>query len=286
MLQKIFRDGKRSPRRTVRNLVDLGLNVSKGRFQTRFLTYAQEMLQNQESAYYELAADVIAHTDERLLINFGMNLGYNGCTKGASLIRKTEKEQGVHIPWSLSMNMDSRMPEQEADACQKQICRGKEQGIYVYLMTLTQGNPAELLKVLNRNPDCAFLVFLGEQEISETFAKEIVECGNAMVSVPARPDSAQNCRLMRNNGLLYAVHAGYGEEDADRMLDDSWLKKQLFLHPQCAFICADGECRREIRQKVYDHVVDVRMRQKYPILLMEVREDLQMIDHIISEKRI
>lgn len=50
MLQKIFRDGKRSPRRTVRNLVDLGLNVSKGRFQTRFLTYAQEMLQNQESA--------------------------------------------------------------------------------------------------------------------------------------------------------------------------------------------------------------------------------------------
>lgn len=148
------------------------------------------------------------------------------------------------------------------------------------------GNPAELLKVLNRNPDCAFLVFLGEQEISETFAKEIVECGNAMVSVPARPDSAQNCRLMRNNGLLYAVHAGYGEEDADRMLDDSWLKKQLFLHPQCAFICADGECRREIRQKVYDHVVDVRMRQKYPVLLMEVREDLQMIDHIISEKRI
>ena len=156
----------------------------------------------------------------------------------------------------------------------------------IALMTLTQGNPAELLKVLNRNPDCAFLVFLGEQEISETFAKEIVECGNAMVSVPTRPDSAQNCRLMRNNGLLYAVHAGYGEEDADRMLDDSWLKKQLFLHPQCAFICADWECRREIRQKVYDHVVDVRMRQKYPVLLMEVREDLQMIDHIISEKRI
>lgn len=66
-------------------------------------------------------------------------------------------------------------------------------------------------------------------------------------------------------------------------MDDSWLKEQLLLHPQFVFTWADWECRSEIRQKVYDHIVDVRMRQKYPVLYMEIREDLQMIDQIISE---
>ena len=44
MLEKAFNDGKSSPRRAARNLVDLGVAFSKGRFQKRFLVYAQEML--------------------------------------------------------------------------------------------------------------------------------------------------------------------------------------------------------------------------------------------------
>ena len=54
MLEKAFNDGKSSPRRAARNLVDLGVAFSKGRFQKRFLVYAQEMLQDQDSAYYQL----------------------------------------------------------------------------------------------------------------------------------------------------------------------------------------------------------------------------------------
>ena len=283
MVEKAFRDGKSSPRRTARNMIDLGLNFSKGRFQKRFLTYAQEMLQDQESAYYDLVTDVIAHTDEKLLINFGMNLGYNGCTKGAAVIRKMEKEQGFNIPWCLSMKMDGKRMEQEADVCQEWIRQGKEQGIYVYLMALKEGNPEGLLKFLKMNPDCAFIFFLGGQTVSEGFAKGVRECGNAMISVPARPDSVDNCWSMRKNRLLYAVHAGYREADAGRILDDTWLKEQLLLHPQFAFVWADWECESDIRQKVYEHVVDVRMKQKYPVLYMEIREDLQMIDNIISD---
>lgn len=40
MLEKAFNDGKSSPRRAARNLVDLGVAFSKGRFQKRFLVYA------------------------------------------------------------------------------------------------------------------------------------------------------------------------------------------------------------------------------------------------------
>lgn len=54
MLDKILQDSRSSPRRLARNLVDISLNFAKGRFQKRFLSDAQEMLKNPESAYYEL----------------------------------------------------------------------------------------------------------------------------------------------------------------------------------------------------------------------------------------
>lgn len=80
MLEKAFNDGKSSPRRAARNLVDLGVAFQR-KISEAFLVYAQEMLQDQDSAYYDLISDVIVHVDRNLLVNFGMNLGYNGCTK-------------------------------------------------------------------------------------------------------------------------------------------------------------------------------------------------------------
>ena len=40
-----------NPERGTRNLVDMALNFSKGRFERRFFTAAQQMLQNEQSGY-------------------------------------------------------------------------------------------------------------------------------------------------------------------------------------------------------------------------------------------
>ena len=86
-IRRTLKSMKESPERTIRNLVDLGLNFSNGRFQTRFLKAAQEMLHNQKSAYYSLVKHVAASVDHDLLTTFGVNLGYNSCTLGAKRIR-------------------------------------------------------------------------------------------------------------------------------------------------------------------------------------------------------
>lgn len=71
------------PKRSIRNLVDMALQFSEGRFQNRFFGTAQTMLKNEGSAYYALVQDAASHIETEHLVTFGMNLGYNSCTWGA-----------------------------------------------------------------------------------------------------------------------------------------------------------------------------------------------------------
>ena len=65
------------PKRSIRNLVDMALQFSEGRFQNRFFETAQTMLKNEGSAYYALVQDATSHIETEHLVTFGMNLGYN-----------------------------------------------------------------------------------------------------------------------------------------------------------------------------------------------------------------
>ena len=51
IVRKAIRDIRDSPKRNTRNLVDMALNFSEGRFQSRFFETAQSMLQDENSAY-------------------------------------------------------------------------------------------------------------------------------------------------------------------------------------------------------------------------------------------
>ena len=77
-----LKDADESPERCTRNLVDMALHFSKGRFQQEFFEMARAMLNNDNSPYYPLIEDTLRHMDKEKLIEFGMNLGYNGCTQG------------------------------------------------------------------------------------------------------------------------------------------------------------------------------------------------------------
>ena len=93
LVRKALRDIKDSPERSMRNLVDMALHFSQGRFQQRFFTAAQTMLQNEQSAYYDMVQDLVNHVDPERILRFGMDLGYNSCTYGANTIRCLEEKE-------------------------------------------------------------------------------------------------------------------------------------------------------------------------------------------------
>ncbi len=102
-----LKDMEKYPERAARNLIDLGLLFSKGKFQNSFFSSAQTMLQNEESPYYKLISNVVNDVENQRLLTFGMNLGYNSFKCGSKIIRRNERKLNCIIPWEITLHIDS-----------------------------------------------------------------------------------------------------------------------------------------------------------------------------------
>ena len=94
---------KNDPERSLRSLVDMGLNFAGGSEQQHILQLAQQTLQDESSAYYRIIYDMALHINTDHLLGFGMNFGYNSLTAGARHIRRLETESNCDIPWCLTL---------------------------------------------------------------------------------------------------------------------------------------------------------------------------------------
>lgn len=283
-LRKALRDISSSPKRSLRNLVELGFDFSKGSFQKQLLGTVQRMLQDENSKYYDLVRDVVSHTDHDILTGFGMNLGYNSCIRGAQLIRSIEQKEHFNIPWSLSLTLPDSSCQDVLSVCERTLEQGRELGIYTYLFHARQ-DPQQLFPLLQKYRDCAFLLFLRPQQLTSAFLSRFSGIRNTLISVEA--DSAgqltRACDRLRRAKLLYTVHRHYSDADQAALLDDSWLTSLLPCHPAFAILFPGPDCSTQVREAVYQHVIQLRNSQLYPILLAEGYRDSLAIDQIISD---
>ena len=134
MLNKVRADIRRFPRRTVRNLIDLGAKLARGQNQKKFLGDAQDMLENRRSAYYKAVEDMVSHVDLDSLFTFGKNIGYNSCLVGSRKIREIRDEKGYCVPWALSLILDEERLAHSPQDYEKIIKQGVDQGIFTYIL--------------------------------------------------------------------------------------------------------------------------------------------------------
>ena len=134
------------------------------------MSQVQEFLQNQNSAYYDLITDLTDHVDKHILSTFGMNVGYNGCTRGVKRIREVEDLENFSVPLSLSMSLDEEKLAEKDSIYQEIIRQGKALGIYVYLLKLEKGQPGGVAFSSEKNWDCAFVIFVKDTDLSPTIS--------------------------------------------------------------------------------------------------------------------
>ena len=157
---------KNDPERSLRSLVDMGLNFAGGGEQQHILQLAQQTLQDESSAYYRIIYDMALHINTDHLLGFGMNFGYNSLTAGARHIRRLETESNCDIPWCLTLVIGQEGFAAHEDAYTALIEQGKKLGIYTYLLLAPQ-LPVGLFSLLQSQKDCAFLVFTGPEELTD-----------------------------------------------------------------------------------------------------------------------
>lgn len=284
-LRKTINQIKTDPERGIRNAVDMALNFSNGRFQKHFLTMVQRMLTNQHSCYYRMIPDHLAHIDTECLITFGMNVGYNSCTYGATKIRSIEEQEQFNIPWTISLSLSGADYLKHKASYRSLIQQGQELGIYTWTLH-SHGETYTLLELIEAFPDCAFALFCSPEEITNILLDEASSLSNLMFVVDYNEYIENACSLLRTGKFLYSISVSYDAETVDDILSGDLLSDIEPLYPSFTIFHAASRCPQFIQSTVYEYIQNTRLEQTYRTIPFELIHDTKFIDSIISNETV
>lgn len=296
MIRKSIRDIRDSPRRNTRKLIDMAYQFAEGRFQHYFFEAAQKVLSDENSAFYDLVYDAATHVDDDRLVTFGMNLGYNGLTRGAITIRRIESELGYNVPWIITLAVDcSSFPERFTDY-RRVISEGRSMGICSWILQ-AHGDPELVLPLTAEFPECAFFLQICPDDC-EIHASDAVSTGflselssgylNVMPVLPldlAMPDEdAALFGDMREAGLLYSVYHEYTPDDLDAILAGDYFLASEAIHAIFTVFIAAPTCEASVQDAVYKLVWQTLREQPVGTIPWEYTLDNEAIDAVVSNE--
>lgn len=273
---------KENPKRSIRNLVDMALHFSEGRFQSRFFQTARTMLEHQDSAYYDLVEDAVAHIEIEHLVTFGMNLGYNSCTWGAQRIRTNEAQLGFNIPWSIFLQMDQFPHAGRLASYDKTIDEGEQLGIYCWML-LSHGDPMTLFPLIEHHPDSAFFLLCQPEAITPAVLDEMTSLKHLMPVIRWNDRAGEACAMLRNAQLPYSVYTPYSQNDLQSILTGDLFCETQQYHPLFTVLAGKPDCPSSIRKLAHQAAVQVRKEQHHQTVPWELSFDTRLVDEIISD---
>lgn len=275
-------DLKQAPERTTRNLVDMALHFSTGRFQKHFFEIAQEMLHNENSAYYELIHHLITHVDTKRLLSFGMNVGYNSFTYGAKLIRKNEASYGFNIPWCITLEINPMVFSDHPEYYHKLFHEGKSLGIYTWNL-FCNGQLSKIFPLLEMNDDCAFLLFCKPEELTEYILSQYSGIHNFMFVVKYNDAKTDIFSVLKNRHFLYSVFLFYDTEIGSTLCNAELLCYMARTDAVFAFLLPEESCTEEALHNVCLYTEKLLQNPTCKTLPFDFLSDNRRIDSIISD---
>ncbi len=281
-------DIKENPERGIRNLVDLGVQFAKGRFQQDFFDMAQNELLNTDSAYYRLIADVIGNTDTALLTNIGMNVGYISWNAGANMIRKIEKSEKFNIPWTIVFDL-AKWQQFDINIPGKIISESKELGIFCHIFFINRYfSPVDMDQLLNliaKEKCVTFFLMLDPAQVNEKLIRTIHKSKNIFTAVDCDQDVAsfnQAIALLKKNNCFFgSLSHQLDPEDEDAILAASCQAEAsgipfLFMaqNTNPVFDSAHGN----------EAVYHIRKNMRHAVLPIDLYDDIIRLDRIISSE--
>ncbi len=277
-----IRDMSEDPERSVRRLADLGRQFSANRFQSQIFSVIQELLDNENSAYYDMVHNLLKNSDEETLKRFGINFGYMSWTFGARILRKKQEELGFCLPWSMRLRYDAQNPDRfTVKELSSIIQQGQELGIYAYFIRET-GNSSEtyeLLDLIEHYKDSAFVWLRNSGRLTAAQIQMLKVCKNTVVSLPVEdPESFLTAALLRDQKVVYAFHYSY---DGSTGIDDFPVifDRLIAIESPIFFAVAKDNSDVSAAAQCYQS----RLDQKFPFLTLDYYGDGVSISKVIAE---
>lgn len=275
-------DIERAPHQTIRKLADWGCQFARGRFQKNFFASARSRLASEDSAYYTIIENLVRRVNHRTLRTFGINVGYNAWTMGASMIRDREAADGYNIPWLVQFRDFSGEGALNTAAMAKAIEEGETIGIYACVITaVTPQALRESCALAEKFPDHAFWILSDTACFSDIPDPALTGLHNTMFVI--RSDGAASrtlCAGLTGKGCLAALYAVY--DSAADILSGRWKEGLADSKTSFFFFLADEHAGEEEQRRVADYAVQERETPSMPVFAVALFEDVLRVDRIIS----
>lgn len=285
-VKKGISDIKDEPKRGIRNLVEMGSLFAGGPFQKDFFAMAMDQLRDENSVYYHIVEGIVTNTREEMLTTFGMNLGFNGLTHGAGIIRSIERQEGFNVPWCLGIELGQSPMSPPLDI-QGILEEGKELGIYCYFFFLHgEDFPLEeLLSILRGQKDCAFVFFLHPHSLTDTALQSLASLQNGVPVLDMDGVGEDELRRVSENlshaGSLLGGFSRWEDPTAGAGATGLLRRAEGLNLPILVFLRTKTH-RHQNEDDVYREIVKLRKEMVVPVLPIDLCGDIAHADRAIS----
>lgn len=288
-IDKGIRDIKENSNRGIRNLVDLGTHFSTGPFQKEFFIMAKQMLNNDNSPYYELVNQIFQNTDPWVLKHFGINLGYNSWIYGAEKIKQFKKNNGHNAPWTLIFDfIHSTKDILSSKEIEDILISGELMGIYcgMFFVNINKEQLNSLLNMLKLHKNSSYFIFLKPDTITDRVAKILINAGNIVPMLAMDLHNYIICRnaadILINNKCLYGIYNMCSDFNFEYLISDKYLREVEVLHCAFAFYIKNGLNETENKKRFSKFIQTSKSAIKYPFFIFDFYEDYASISRMIS----
>lgn len=213
-VRKQIRGLKSSPEKGIVKLFDLAKDLTNEQVKQYILNLLKEMLANKEGGSYRLLCHVLSAVNTEHLVTLGMNIGYNSLYAGDRSANYPGKHPGI-----TSLEIDGLHYESKATYYKKHITEGKKSGIYTWGLFM-QKNIWKLIPVIQKEKDCAFLIFCSASCLTDKFLDAAKSLKNLMLCIEYPFSSPELFQKLQKRKLPYSVFVRCSDTDTSMRQTD------------------------------------------------------------------
>jgi len=283
-VSKALDDMRGNTRRSLRNLIELGLLFSRSENQRGFFGLVQRAVSEGNNRYYRLASRVIQDVNPDTLKTVGINLGYSSLVNGAHQLQKKQIAENCALPWMVIFDA-RRCGCVSFELLGRLISEGRKIGICTYVFRA--GKQEEMLPFCSMAAGFEECMFFLEAPLGFLQSPETAEClggfPNLAVAVDmacgdfGREDAQNAFSLLRKNRCLYGYRIDYGEEERAEAISRRLVSEAIGLGNVFGVYVPKIGVSAAARNEVFSEICSKRKEKGQPLILLDWVGDMRFI---------
>ncbi len=286
---KALHDIRNDPKRSIRNLADLGELFSTSATQRHFFSLARGILKNPANPYNELLVKMTKNVNLDSVRTLSVNFGYTVLSYGAELLRRHQLELNRRIPWLIIFDLKEtggkRISLQQISAY---ITDAIALGIYTFIFMADQPSDMDsIFRICDLFTECVFFVACSSDMMMEDNVETTRTKSNLIVSLDATSyfitdHIAQAFHRLRNDGCFFGFHAIYSDENIPRLTSDEFTHQMIKEGCLIGTYVNQNARLEELENRVYSFACKKRGKNGEPLFAMDFYRDISYVGKSIS----